>query len=48
MDDSLRHLPKRSDRYIKDDVIFDIADIYGKHLEKKYEILRTELRDAGN
>ena len=48
MDDSLRHLPERSERFMRDYVIFNIANNFAKHLETKYEILRTELRDAGN
>ena len=39
MDDSLRHLTKRLDRYMRDYVIFHTAKNFGKHLEKKYEDL---------
>ena len=48
MDASLRHLPQRSERYMRDYVIFNTAYKFGKHLEKKYENLKTELRENGN
>ena len=39
MDASLRTLTKRSERYVRDFVIFHTAKNFGKHLEEKYEDL---------
>ena len=39
MDASLRTLTKRSERYVRDFVIFHTAKHFGKYLEEKYEDL---------